>query len=506
MTTQIHLDFDAPATPYQPFWKKLTTAGRAAEGLREDWRQHLREVQREIGFEYIRFHGVLHDDMMVYHEDEHGAPYYNWQYFDSLLDFLRSVGLRPILELGFMPSALKSGEHTIFWWKGNITPPRDYGKWAGLVRALVAHCIERYGLEEVLRWYFEVWNEANLHMIFWSSDQAEYFKLYESTARAIKSVNEQLKVGGPASSNHENGKAPWVEDFIAFCAREDVPLDFISTHPYPNNWPLDSSGNTLMCYRDIHAAREDLRWIRQTVDASPFPRAEIHLTEWNSSPSPRDLVHDTAFIAPFIIQSHIESIGLVDSLGFWTFTDVFEEGAAGDTVFHGGFGLINFLGLKKSSYFGYWYLARLGNQMVAYGENYAVTRQGEKLQILLWNHCPYTSAFTNGDRSALSLSERYAIFDEKESCFTLRVEGLPSGYKVTRHLLDRQHGAAFDVWLANGKLESPSAEELAILQRLTAPHASIERRAGSSAFEQDVTLQPHGVLLIEIAPCATDPG
>lgn len=199
-----------PGQPYAPFWKKLVSAGRAAEGLREDWRDQLREVQREIGFEYIRFHRVLHDDMMIYHENAEGKPYYNWQYFDSLLDFLQEVGLRPILELSFMPSALKTGEATVFWWKGNITPPKDYAKWAGMVSALVSHCIDRYGLEEVLRWYFEVWNEPNLYQGFWGADQVEYFKLYETTARAIKAVHPGLRVGGPASTDASAGEAPWV--------------------------------------------------------------------------------------------------------------------------------------------------------------------------------------------------------------------------------------------------------------------------------------------------------
>jgi xylan 1,4-beta-xylosidase len=155
MPTQISCSIKQPGKGYKPFWKKLITAGRAAEGLREDWRNQLREAQREIGFEYIRFHGVFHDDMMIYHEDKDGNPYFNWQYFDSLMDFLRSVNLRPILELSFTPSQLKTGEATVFWWKGNITPPSNYEKWAQMIKALVVHVIDRYGLAEVLKWYFE---------------------------------------------------------------------------------------------------------------------------------------------------------------------------------------------------------------------------------------------------------------------------------------------------------------------------------------------------------------
>lgn len=105
-----------------PFWKKLTTAGRAAEGLRSDWRSHLGELQREIGFEYIRFHGIFHDDMMIYHEREDGTPYYNWQYYDNLVDFRLETGIRPFLELSFTPSVLASGPKPSSGGRG--TPPR----------------------------------------------------------------------------------------------------------------------------------------------------------------------------------------------------------------------------------------------------------------------------------------------------------------------------------------------------------------------------------------------
>lgn len=493
MPTSITVDPSVKGAPIRPYWKKLTTAGRAAEGLREDWRQHLREVQREIGFEYIRFHGVLHDDMMIYHEDANGAPYYNWQYYDSLMDFLREVGLRPILELSFMPSALKSGEGTVFWWKGNITPPKDYVRWTGLIRALVLHSIDRYGLEEVLKWYFEVWNEPNLHNGFWSGDQAEYFKLYRATAEAVKAVDPRLKVGGPATSDASAGEAPWVKDFLAFCERDQVPVDFLSTHPYPNTWPFDGLGVQVMGYRDENSTLHDVQDVRASIQQSAFPGLEIHLTEWSSSPSPRDLVHDTAFMAPFIIQNNLKCLGLVDSLGFWVFSDVFEEGAAGDTLFHGGFGLINLQGLKKAAFYGYWYLAQLGDEMLASGPNYVVTRKGEDFQVLAWNYCHYTPDFAAGQREALTLTERYCIFTEKQDRLHISFSG--GSYQVVQHLLDRAHGSALDVWLENGALENPAPADLAILNRQIGPAEKIERIQG--AYERDWVLEPHAVLLLE---------
>lgn len=494
----IRFNVQQPGTPFLPFWKKCITAGRAGEGMREEWRKQLREVQREIHFEYIRFHGLFHEDMMIYHEQD-GQPIYNWQYLDSLFDFLLEVGIRPLLELSFMPYDLASGEAYCFWWKGNITPPKDYDRWGELIRATVRHCIQRYGLDEVRAWYFEVWNEPNLFNGFWSGTQAEYFKLYETTVQAIKSVDASLRVGGPASSDSGGVKAPWVEDFIAFCAAQKLPVDFISTHPYPNSWPLDGFGTTLMGYRNADSTLIDLQRIRASVDASPFPQAEIHLTEWNSSPSPRDLVHDTAFMAPFLVMNNLKCLGLVDSLGFWTFTDVFEEGRAGDTLFHGGFGMINAQGLKKASYYGYWFLAHLGCEKLLAGRDYFVARKGEKTQILLWNYCHYKENFAQGDRSALSELSRYGVFEERGALtFNLDAEGLAGSYKVTQYTFDQQHGSAYDAWLNCGAPAAPTAEELEFLAKKTGPDLKITLLDDATSFQQSFTVLPHGVTLIEI--------
>ena len=142
-------------------FKLCVGAGRANEGLRADWQRQLTIAHRECGFEYIRMHGLFTDDMGVYREDN-GKPEYNWQYIDELYDFLHSIGMKPFVELGFMPGGLASGSKTIFWWKGNVTPPKDMNKWADFIRAFVLHEQERYGDAEVRTWYFEVWNEPNL--------------------------------------------------------------------------------------------------------------------------------------------------------------------------------------------------------------------------------------------------------------------------------------------------------------------------------------------------------
>jgi xylan 1,4-beta-xylosidase len=183
----IAADLQQTNGPLNTMFKRCVGAGRANEGLRADWQRQLTVAHRECGFEYIRMHGLFCDDMGVYRE-EHGKPQYNWQYIDELYDFLARIGMKPFVELGFMPNAMASGSKTIFWWRGNVTPPRDLNKWANFIRAFIEHVQERYGHDAVKTWYFEVWNEPNLDG-FWAGTQQEYFDLYGATARAIKGVS-----------------------------------------------------------------------------------------------------------------------------------------------------------------------------------------------------------------------------------------------------------------------------------------------------------------------------
>lgn len=218
--------------------KMCVGAGRAAEGLRADWQRQLTVVQKECGFTYLRMHGLLGDDMGVYREDKNGRPEYNWQYIDEVYDFLLRIHMKPFVELGFSPGALASGDKTIFWWKGNVTKPKDSKKWGDLIRALVSHFRERYGEDEVRTWYFEVWNEPNLDGFF-AGTQQNYFDLYATTARAIKSVSPAFRVGGPATAG-----CAWLPEFIGFCAKHRVPVDFVSTHDYAVDvGHLDETGN-----------------------------------------------------------------------------------------------------------------------------------------------------------------------------------------------------------------------------------------------------------------------
>ncbi len=486
--TGIHISADAKATgkPLVHFWSKVVGAGRANEGLRTTWQEELEMAHAEAGFEYVRFHGLFHDDMFVYREDEHGVPVYNFQYVDDLFDRMLAKGVRPFVELGFVPKELASVTGTTFWWQANGSPPTDYGKWAGLVQACVEHWIARYGAAEVRRWYFEVWNEPNLHGFF-AGTQAQYFELYKVTVGTIKEIDPALRVGGPATSNFNldedaikaaraTGKAfdpmaipwkpVWIEDFLSYCKTNGLPVDFVSTHPYPQDFAIDEPGAPKggKYRRSIDATRDDLRTLRKMIDASAYPKAEIQLTEWNSSPSPTDHTHDSLAAGAFVVKTNLESVGLVESLSYWVFTDVFEENRKTDSVFHGGFGLINYQEVVKPAFHGYRMMHELGDQLIAQTVGAVVTRSAAsgKMTALAYNYpaemkvsLPVTDTLAAADAIDARGNSR-----ELE----LQLTGLKAGTAFEIETLDREHGNAVGAWEKMGRPETPTRGQAEVLR------------------------------------------
>jgi xylan 1,4-beta-xylosidase len=329
-------------------------------------------------------------------------------------------------------------------------------------------------------------------------------ELYERTARVLKTIDAQLRVGGPASHGfgEQRGIPPWGEQFLADCAKRDLPLDFFSTHPYPTLYPVDLEGRGYMTWDGPDRLMIDARGCEELLRNSAFPQIERHYTEWSSSPSPRDPVHDTAFMASFIVENNWRACGLMDSLSFWVVSDIFEEGRQGDTPFHGGFGLVNVQGLKKASYHGYWFLARLGEEALADGDGYAITRRADGTVVaLLWNYCHYRADANDSRRMAAAkpdeINDLFDVQPPRE--FTLALEGLGPQVRLEVTRFDRQHGSVYDAWAAMGAPNHILPADLAVLRRQAELETTVERHAAPNGrLDWSTTVQPFGVTLVEI--------
>ncbi|MFU8947885.1 GH39 family glycosyl hydrolase [Mycetocola zhadangensis] len=505
-------------------WNECIGAGRANEALRADWQRHFQEAVDVLGVRYVRFHGVFHDDMFVYRASNGGGfgpptplaePVYTFAYVDKVFDAILDAGARPFVELGFMPRELATQTETLFWWKAHCSPPKDMNAWVALVTATVEHWIERYGIDEVRTWPFEVWNEPNLVPHFWTGTKTEYFQLYEATALAIKAIDPELKVGGPSSSvfvpdsrydgeYHDTSveaataeapdpellpwKPVWIHDFIAYCAERDVPIDFLSTHLYPTDFAFDTQGVGRHISRQRDATRNDLVVMREIIAASPYPDAELHITEWSTSPSSRDRMHDTVFAATYIARAFLQCHDLADSISYWTFTDVFEEGGGGIGPFHGGFGFVNEQGIHKPTFHAMAMLNRLGTRIAVQTEHGVITRTAENSVAGLFFNYP-DSMGVKSVGSANSHTETRRLADEgPERRIHHSVAGLRAGQVYSVEILDQEHGDVAAAWHRMGEPLNLSRQDVADLTTIA---DDLDRRT--------LTVDDNGVLTVDMS-------
>lgn len=323
--------------------------GRMGLALMQEYQEQLKLVQEEIGFRHIRGHGLFCDDMAIYQEyEENGIKKaeYNFTYLDRVMDSYLGMNLRPFLELGFMPGKLASGTQTVFYWKGNTTPPKDYGAWCRMVQALLRHLMERYGAEEVVQWPIEVWNEPNLWGFWEHADMKEYFRLFHYTIDAVKEVDKRFRVGGPAVCGGSDEK--WIRAFMEYCRDHGLSVDFVTRHHYTIERPQQEGHYAYSVLMRPEDGFANLETTREIIDSFPEYRGlPVHITEFNTSYVPNGVIHDTNLQAAFIAHQ-LSRLGDVNaSYSYWTFGDVFEETGVPFTPFHGGFGLVAEGGIPK---------------------------------------------------------------------------------------------------------------------------------------------------------------
>ena len=507
--------------PFTDYWRNLATFGRASEGLRSDVQAQLRELQNNIGFRYIRFHGIFSDEMMIYNVNDSGQVEYNWNYVNKLFDFFKEVNIKPFIELGFMPKELKSSEETMFWWDANVSQPKDINLWTSLVTEFVKHCINRYGLDEVKSWYFEIWNQPEIEQIYWIGSKEDYFNFYKDTVIAIKSISKDLKVGGPSVTNQAICGSEWIDEFLIYCTENNVPLDYISAHIYPEKFTIGENSDDLQTLisalksknkeSDVMGIEDDMKLIYLDKNNTPNTldvlndkvnkyikkATEVHITEWNASSKNGNLIHDTCYVANFIIDNVLKCAGKTESLGYWTFTDIMEEVKCSKNEFHGGFGILTSNDLKKPSYFAYSMLSKLGNKVIEQGDEYIVTRRNDDIQILTYNYVYFDELFLKGEISTLLDKQRYTVFEEKSTNkVEIDIKGIEGYYKITKYKLDRENGSVYDDWVRMGSPENMNKEELEYLKGKSHPETIINYVELDGKYKDEIYTKPHGISLI----------
>jgi xylan 1,4-beta-xylosidase len=472
----VSIDAHAATTPFPHYWEEMFGSGRANLAMRANYRSDLLQVKQITDFGYVRFHAIFDDENGVYSEDAQGNPAYNWSYVDQIYDGLLASGVRPFVEISFMPKALAAHlDYHAFWYKPIVSPPGDYTKWDALITAFAQHLINRYGIDEVSQWYLEVWNEPNLDFWTGAPKQQTYFELYDHTARALKAVSPRLRVGGPATA-----AAHWIPAFLDHINQEHVPIDFVSTHGYADDAVEDMFGtheNIPMSDRVCRA----VEMVDGQIRASALPTLPLMWTEWNV-PSYDDLnARDNWYVGPALARDISQCDGKVDMMSFWTFDDVFEEDGVVQSTFYGGFGLIAAGRIKKPSFYEFSLLHELGDERLAnQADDLLVTRRKDgALLVVAWN-----------------LVDMDKLAQGKPLTMRLSFKGVPAGAAVSIQRVDEKHGNPMTAYLAMGSPRYPTQTQIAALNRASALPVPEHGRLVNGILR--LTLSVNGLALIEI--------
>jgi xylan 1,4-beta-xylosidase len=468
----IVIDAAAPRHPLPHFWEKMFGSGRAILSLRDGYRTDLHSVKQITDFDYVRFHAIFHDEVGIYSEDDKGRPLYNFSYIDQIYDGLLAQGVRPFVEISFMPYKLAAKDSIqAFWYKPNVSPPKDWSRWDDLVTAFTHHLVDRYGLDEVSQWYFEVWNEPNID--FWAGDpkQDTYWELYDHTALAVKKVNEKLRIGGPATA-----QAAWVDALIRHCAEKHIPLDYVSTHVYANDLAKDVFGTQENIPRDRMVCRA-VDKVHNQIKNSSMPKLPLIWSEFNASYKNEPEVTDATYMGPWLADMIRQCDGLVDVMSYWSFSDVFEEQGVVKTPFYGGYGLIAEDSIPKPAFNAFKLLHKLGEERIQLDSDFALLtrRKDGALVLAVWN---YAEPGQTGSPKTISLS-----FKSKAR-------------EAVISRVDSEHGDVHPAYEKMGSPQYPTQKQIQELRQ--AAELPAPEKQSLKSGELRLTLPAHGLAVIEV--------
>lgn len=476
-TVPVRIDVGNSTGRLNHVWEECAGSDRAAITLRERWRQDLDRWVKEVGLKRVRFHGIFADELGVYAPSimNMGKVTPNFQNVFEVYDGLVERGVSPCVELSFMPKALASGSSTFGFYNANITPPKSLTDWSAFITTFIRSLADRYGIEAIRKWPFEVWNEPNLRF-FWSGNQQQYFDLYKATATAIKGVDEKIQVGGPATS-----AVQWIGDFASYCAQNNAPVDFFATHIYAGDKQDKIFGaNDKYTQNDVIPAAIDQ--VRRTIEASSFAGRPLWLTEW-SSDSPAMIAHVVANCLPNLqVMSHWVLSGTYEELGVADY--LLKEGDNGWSTL--------FRGIARPNFNTYKLLHNLGNQRLA-AEGPALASRGEdgRIASMVWNLAdvvqPSGIPGAGSQRKVSGNSKRLAV----------KFDGVAAGSKAYVRFVDQERGSPLPAWRRMGSPRYPTAAQVAQLRLAAEVAAPVEMRLDASG-SLNLDLPPEGVALIEI--------
>ena len=497
-------------------FKTLACIGNAKSILISENQHILREMQQDIGFKYIRFHGLLNDEMMFYSENENGNPELCFTYIDLVIDFLLSINLKPFMELSFMPKELANDPtRTMFFINSVISLPKSMEKWNYSIGELIKHFILRYGKNEVESWPFFLWNEPDFTKMFGFENRNDFFNFYKETYKTVKNILPSICFGSsPVFVETLAGSNDWLDTFMDFCKSNDCLPDFINMHFYPMNLlGLDATTISqeahikmrryLVYTESENALKENIKCIKKRLKENDWKTNKLYLTSWNSSISHSELLNDTVYKAAYIAKNILENYDSLESFGYWQISDFTEEVKMRNQLYHGGQGIFTYNRIKKSHYYVFEMLNKLGDKLLEKGDGFFITTDGDSIQIILYNYQHYSKLYAAGEMFDMTFNNRYTPFPKPHTLkVILPLTNLSNAdYLLTETIVNKDYGSSFDKWIDLGGLPLENKSDIEYLKSVSVPR--IQKKILTTANDLltiTAELEPHEVRLIEIKP------
>jgi len=505
----VSADINVPKQTLKHHWKKFIGVARAKDLIYGEVQEMLRQLQQTVCFSYVRFHGIFSDDMMVCQRNRDGRLQFNFTLVDKALDFILSIGLKPLIQFSFMPAAIaRDPNHTVFANPVVVSMPSCMDEWNQLVYQFLMHIRLRYGKSEMQTWLFSVWNEPDTSMdMFGFADINDYFKLYQNTWHTTKSFDPALKFGTPSLFPATEDSYKWLRSYLRFTRDKKCPPEFLDVHYYSDNFldlpPFAATfSSPARCNADSEHFSKFLDRLDRFTDDEGLSELPVYITEWNWTVSHRNLINDTCFKASYLIKNFLENYDRVQAIGYWALSDFLDESLHAQELFHGGVGLFTTNGIPKPSYHAMAMLSRLGDTLIDSGSGYFITRRkDESIAIILYNyeHC---NPLLVDEGLGVSATSRNGVFSEHSNLdISLTLNSLPaSSYRIRETILNEEHGSCFDTWVGMGAPEL-GPDDVRWLKANSSPAIHISNaRSVRGTLQINAILSPHEVRLVELNP------
>lgn len=478
---------------FKKHYNKFLNVGYANDILQSILQEHILMIRKELKFEYARFFGIFNEDMNIESRDRK----YNFYKIDKVLDFFVNNKMKPFIDLSPKAKSISKSVLEIISFEINAVKYRSIEQWEALLNNFIIHCVNRYGSEEVETWYFEVSTykiiEPNIED---ENYYSKYFRIFDITYKTIKNIIPNAKVGGPGDHFGRSNPAEFFEEWLNLNAKPD----FISMYVYPYSTIIKNGKEEIYHSNDRGFLINNLYSIKETIRNVGFPCEEIIISEWSLTVSSRNYINDSCFKAAYVIKNIIDCVNQVDSVCYLMASDISEEYLDVNLLLQGGTGLVSKNGMKKPSFYAFYFLEKLSETMVQKGNNYIMTKNSDNIfTIICHNYKHFNNSYLLNYQENIWLEKLMTIYEnQNELNISFLIQNVPNGkYRLKSYTVNQSYGSVLDKWIklnADSRLRS---DEISYLKDVSIPELDIKYiDVIETKLSYSLELQPHEVRLL----------